>query len=102
MKINNPNHLSYRNINCEQTQAIAINNGSQIQLGGYHMIGIFTSQSTSTKACFTFNLQFVVLVVIVIFIVIVVVIGIFVILCEPQQTFLGLALPLNFQFLGLA
>ena len=75
-------------------QAIAINNGSQIQLGGYHMIGIFTSQSTSTKACFTFNLQFVV--------VVVVMIGIFVILCEPQQTFLGLALPLNFQFLGLA
>ena len=100
MKINNPNHLSYRNINCEQTQAIAINNGSQIQLGGYHMIGILTSQSTSTKACFTFNLQFVV--VVIVFFVVVVVIGIFVILCEPQQTFLGLALPLNFQFLGLA
>ena len=81
-------------------QAIAINNGSQIQLGGYHMIGIFTSKSTSTKACFTFNLQFVV--VVIVFFVVVVVIGIFVILCEPQQTFLGLALPLNFQFLGLA
>ena len=100
MNINNPNHLSYRNINSEQTQAIAINNGSQIQLGGYHMIGILTSQSTSTKACFTFNLQFVV--VVIVFFVVVVVIGIFVILCEPQQTFLGLALPLNFQFLGLA
>ena len=83
-------------------QAIAINNGSQIQLGGYHMIGIFTSQSTSTKACFTFNLQFAVVVAVIVIFVVVVMIGIFVILCEPQQTFLGLALPLNFQFLGLA
>ena len=101
MKINNPNHLNYRNINYEQTQA------SYCNKQWFTNSTWWLSYDWNIYFSIHFNkgmLQFVVAVVVAVIVIFVVVvgIGIFVILCEPQQTFLGLALPLNFQFLGLA